>query len=78
MTQQAQIHEKSIKYFRKKGSEYISEGKKVNNTAKNTTISPNLLVWKFCGKTQFPHSFGRIARNSTETVPFYKISKPRN
>ena len=30
-------------------------------TAKNTAISPNFLVWKFCGNTQFPHSFGRIA-----------------
>ena len=28
-------------------------------TAKNTVISPNFLVWKFCGKAQFPHSFGR-------------------
>ena len=24
--------------------------------AKNTVISPNFLVWKFCGKAQFPHS----------------------
>ena len=30
-------------------------------TAKNTAISPNFLVWKFCGNAQFPHSFGRIA-----------------
>ena len=21
---------------------------------------PNFLVWKFCGKAQFPHSFGQI------------------
>ena len=27
-------------------------------TAKNTVISLNFLVWKFCGKEQFPHSFG--------------------
>ena len=27
-------------------------------TAKNTLISPNFLVWKFCVKKQFPHSFG--------------------
>ena len=32
-------------------------------TAKNTVISPNFLVQKFCGKEQFPHSFGRFARN---------------
>ena len=28
-------------------------------TAENTAISPNFLVWKFCGKAQFPQSFGR-------------------
>ena len=44
------------------------------NTIKNTVISPNFLVWKFCGKSQFPHSFGRFARNYAETVPFHKIS----
>ena len=31
----------------------------VTGTAKNTVISPTFLVWKFCGKAQFPHSFGR-------------------
>ena len=45
-------------------------------TAKNTVISPNFMVWKFCGKAQFPHSFGRIARNYAETVLFHKISTP--
>ena len=30
------------------------------NNAKNTVLSPNFLVWKFCGKTEFPHSFGRF------------------
>ena len=38
----------------------------VDSTAKNTVISPNFLVWKFCGKEQFPHSFGQFARNYTE------------
>ena len=43
-------------------------GKKIrrfnnNNIAKNTVISPNFLAWKFCGKEQFPHSFGRFACN---------------
>ena len=28
-------------------------------TAKNTVISHDFLEWKFCGKAQFPHSFGR-------------------
>ena len=50
----------------------------MTNIAKNIVISPNFLVWKFCGKEQFPHSFGRFARNYTETVPFHKISTPRN
>ena len=52
-----------------------SEKKK---TKKNTLISPNFLVRKFCGKAQFPHSFGPIARNYEETVPFHKISTPEN
>ena len=43
-------------------------------TEKNIVISPNFLVWKFCGKTEFPHSFGRIARTYAETVPFHKIT----
>ena len=41
----------------------------IYNTAENTVISPDFLVWKFCGKAQFPH---------TETVPFRKISTPEN
>ena len=36
------------------------ENKIVQNTAKNTVISPNFLVWEFCGKVQFLHSFGRF------------------
>ena len=47
-------------------------------TAENTVISPNFLVWTFCGKAQFLHSFGRFARNYLETVPFHKISVPGN
>ena len=31
-------------------------------TAKNTVISPNYLVWKFCRKAQFQYSFGQIAK----------------
>ena len=45
-------------------------------TAKNPVISPNFLVWKFCGKAQFPHSFGRFAPNYAETESFHKISAP--
>ena len=43
----------------------------VTYTAKNTLISPNFMVWKFCGKAQFLHSFGRFARNYAKTVPFH-------
>ena len=48
------------------------------STAKSTAIISDFLVWKFCGKAQFPHSFGRFARNCAETVPFRKISTPGN
>ena len=48
------------------------------NTMKNTVISPNFLVQKFCGKAQFPYSFGRIAQNYAETVHFHKISTTGN
>ena len=37
-------------------------------TTKNTVISPTFLVWKFCGKAEFPHSFGRITNS-----PHHKI-----
>ena len=47
-------------------------------TAKNTVISPDFLVQKFCGKEQFPHSFAWFARNYAETVPFHKFSTPGN
>ena len=46
-------------------------------TAKNTAISARFLVWKFCGKAQFPHSFRRFAFPQ-KTVPFRKISTPGN
>ena len=44
-------------------------------TAKNNLISTNFLVWKFCGKTQFPHSFWRF---TVPVMPFHKISTPGN
>ena len=51
---------------------------KTSITVKNTLISPYFVLWKFCGKAPFPHSFGRFARNYVETVPFHKISITRN
>ena len=49
-----------------------------STTAKNTKLSPNFMIWEFCAKAQFPHSFDRFARNFTETVPLHKISTPEN
>ena len=51
---------------------------KKKNTAKNIVVPPNFLVWKFCGKAQYPQSFGRIARNSAGTVPLHKTSTSGN
>ena len=31
-------------------------------TVKNTVISPNFVVWKFCEKAQFPPSLGRYGK----------------
>ena len=42
---------------------YVSETTIFTSTVKNTIISPDFLVWKFCRKAQFPHSFRRIAGN---------------
>ena len=61
-----------------KPSQYFSVQNVGYNTTKNTVISPNFLVWKFCAEAHFPHSFGRFARNYVETVPFRKISRPGN
>ena len=40
---------------------------------KNTVISPDFMVRKFCGKVQFPHSFRQITQNYARTVPFHKF-----
>ena len=44
----------------------------ISDTAKNNVISPSFLAWKFCGKAQFPHSFGWFVPNYAETVPFHR------
>ena len=46
--------------FMKIWGEFQKKPSQVIITVKNTIISPNFLVWKFCGKAQFPHCFGRI------------------
>ena len=58
------------------------------HTAKNTVILTDLLVWKFCGKTQFPHSSGGAklcgncafpqsfhTRKSSEITVFFALSR---
>ena len=60
-------------FFRKTGVEKVFA-----HTAKNTTISLNFLVWEFCGKAQFTHSFVRFARNYAETASFHKVATPGN
>ena len=57
---------------------YLKKFSQESYFAKNTVDSPNFLIWKFCGKAQFPHSFGRIAQHYAETVPFHKIPIPGN
>ena len=49
-----------------------------SQTLENSVISPNFLVWKFCGKDQLPHSLGRIAGNYAGSEPFHKVSTPEN
>ena len=42
-------------------------------TAKNTVISPDFLVWKFCGKAQFPQivSFRKIVTPGSQVTLRY-------
>ena len=42
----------------------------------NTENSFNFLVWTFVETQQFLQNFERFARNSAETVRFYKMSTP--
>ena len=37
----------------------------------NIVISPNFLVWKFCGKAQFSHSIGRINKEFNDGNIFF-------
>ena len=41
-------------------------------SAKNTVISPNFLMWKFCGRAQFPHSFGQFVFKEKKNVVFIR------
>ena len=65
----------------KANGSYISSslwGSQKLDTAKNTAISSNFLVWQFYVRAQFSQRFGRIAQNCTETVPFHKIATQGN
>ena len=70
------LKQESIKCF--PNHEWVNQFYIIKYTLKNTVISPNFLAWKFCGKAQFLHSFGRFARKYAETVPFHKISMRGN
>ena len=59
ISQNSNIATKLIKEYEEFFGDFIIEAS--GFTAKNTVVSPNFLVWKFCGKAQFPRSFGRIA-----------------
>ena len=50
-------------------------GNSETDTAKNTVISPNFLVWKYCGKVQSPHSFGRIACAFSQNLHIRKLGE---
>ena len=49
-----------------KEKSYVNMNLKIKSMALNSIswnlISPNFLVWKFCGDAQFPQTFGGIAR----------------
>ena len=47
------------------------------NIEKNTIISPNFLVWKFCGKAQFPHSEKHWEKIIIDTINWRKLSPAR-
>ena len=68
----------SIKKTKSEDSDILKYLSDELTAAKNTVISPDILVWKFCGKAQFPQSLVRIARNYTEIVLFHKTFTPGN
>ena len=41
---------------------HVNMNLKIKSTALSAIISPNFLVWKFCGKARFPQNFRRISR----------------
>ena len=47
-------------FYRIINSKLLEKKISMLDPAKNRVISPNFLVWKFCGKAQFPHSFGEL------------------
>ena len=57
---------------------YNNNRVKTIHTALNIVISRNFLVWKLCGKAQFPQSFEQFVRNYEENVHFHKISTAGN
>ena len=61
---------------------HIAHKPSTKNTALNTVVSPNFLVWKFCAEAQFPQSLGRFVcvslqnfhtRKLGETIVLYAV-----
>ena len=48
------LHSQTFKYFDRNNFKILIVGGE-GYSAKNNVISPDFLVWKFCGKAQFPH-----------------------
>ena len=46
-------NKKRTQYRQKGKNKYYRQKQCLHTTTKNTVISPNFLVWKFCGKAQF-------------------------
>ena len=46
----------SVKKTKSEDSDILKYLSDELTAAKNTVISPDILVWKFCGKAQFPQS----------------------
>ena len=47
----------------------------VINTAYNTVILPTFMVWRFCGKSLFPHSFKLCMKMNNYEINFFPEGK---
>ena len=57
---------------------YWDEGERKRNTAKNTVISPNFLVRKFCENAQFPEIMQKLCLSTKfphQEIKWHKLLK---